>query len=201
VITFLPMRQMTPALLLLTSCLPAALLLLPPRAQADILTFNDSTESPTVDLHGSTRMSGSCTGETCSVTITGPAGMFDGGFTNTLVFLSYVDPGTTNISDKFDYELTLHSATITFTSDSETPLGTCPTTQLLFCPAEDGTVQTWNSILWHTLDGKQTVTDTIQFQSDVDAVPEPSALVLLSSCMLGVGLVVWKRRFHQQPEA
>jgi hypothetical protein len=32
--------------------------------------------------------------------------------------------------------------------------------------------------------------------TDIPAVPEPSALVLLSSCLLGVGLVVRKRRFR-----
>jgi hypothetical protein len=37
--------------------------------------------------------------------------------------------------------------------------------------------------------------------TDVSGVPEPSALVLLSSCLLGIGLVVRKRRFHQRPEA
>jgi hypothetical protein len=35
--------------------------------------------------------------------------------------------------------------------------------------------------------------------TDVPTVPEPSALVLLSSCLLGVGLVVRKRRLHQRP--
>jgi hypothetical protein len=34
--------------------------------------------------------------------------------------------------------------------------------------------------------------------TDISSVPEPSALVLLSSCLLGVGLVVRKRRCHQR---
>jgi hypothetical protein len=45
-------------------------------------------------------------------------------------------------------------------------------------------------------DIKTTVTIT-----DVPSGPEPSAVLLLSSCLLGVGLVVRTRRFRQRPGA
>jgi PEP-CTERM motif len=49
--------------------------------------------------------------------------------------------------------------------------------------------------------GTYTAGDVSVSITDISGVPEPSALVLLSSCLLGVGLVVRKRRCHQRAEA
>jgi hypothetical protein len=44
-----------------------------------------------------------------------------------------------------------------------------------------------------------TINTTVTITDVPSGAPEPSALVLVSSCLLGVGLVVRKRRFRQRP--
>ena len=154
-----------------------------------ILTFVDLTDTITLSDTTGRAHGFSCTGESCSVTLDGPAGA-------AAPFLSpregafFTEPGTNVISDELLFPLPASSnapvqpdfsigVTITFISDTEPgSLGMCP---LATCLAETGLVQTAATIEWFNGAGGFLGEDTIKFQSDVSDVPEPpSALLLLA---------------------
>jgi len=168
-------------------------------ALAGTITFVDLTD--TITLSDDTgRTSGfSCIDESCVVTITGPTGT--NAEVGQFITLQWAEPGTNILSDEFCIGLfgctfvPTGTATITFSSDNEAgSLGTCPTNTLTPCGVENGSVQTALTVSWyHQVGSVFTLleTDSIGFQSDIEAIPElASALLLLA----GVGVVALARR-------
>jgi hypothetical protein len=75
--------------------------------------------------------------------------------------------------------------TLVFNSDGETPIGTLSTGSF-----EDGTVQLMGGLAWSN--GTMTLTDTIQFQSEVET-PEASTGILL---LAGIGLLMFRAKLR-----
>jgi hypothetical protein len=99
--------------------------------------------------------------------------------------LDILEPNSQIISDILTNEgfsAATGEYTLTFSSDTESGLGTGRGL------AENGDVQLYGSITWNTPNGP--VTDTIQFQSDIDpptGVPEPISLTLFGAGLIGLG--------------
>jgi len=162
------------------------LCLIAPTATAGFITFHDLTDIVTVstDLGSRVIVGNNCgTGETCTVTLSGPAEArratgWDSGF-------NIYEPGSNKqiVSDILRISTTTNNIDetifeITFTSDSDgAPLS--PVAGLNGVE-ESGAVQFGGSITWGA-PGVPTIFDTIQFQSDVEAAPEPSTLLLVGS--------------------
>jgi hypothetical protein len=168
-------------------------LLLPVNMIAGTITFSDLTETPSIIDGTGGRVSGSCVGESCTVTLTAPFGYTLSSFdVNGGVWM---EPGANSISDLFCVPnvctTTPGSVFVAFTSDGETSLPDqigCLTHPGL-CPAEDGTVQLAGEVFWKN--GPSQIIDSFQFQSDVDSVPEPRSGLLW---LTGVALLSWLRR-------
>ena len=176
----------------------------PAGAVAGTITFFDTVDTVTyTDDTG--RASGSCVGESCSLTLLAPGAVSTG--TVTISFIGggavWLEPGHPfnppfiEISDTFcgapfADPPTCHfinsgglttAVTIEFASDVDNHqpvIFQAPT-------VEDGTIQTAFTITWGGL-----ATDTVKFQSDVvPVVPEPSSIVLLVTGVAVVGLLLF----------
>ena len=109
-----------------------------------------------------------------------------------LVGVLFDDPQLSLPSDIITIDTTQGSPNISIniTSDTEVALGfPAGITTRLF---EDGTYQLMGTV---NFDGS---TDSIFLQSDVDAVPEPGALTLLSMGIVALGGYSWRRRKHSK---
>jgi len=176
-------------------------------AKADVITFNDLTESPSVDFGGSTRISNvgstntthcaSPPAEDCTFDISAPTGYtlssFLGVTFTTGTPSTYVRIGEQNSPVESDYVFAeALSSTIVFVNfHSDTDGGSpfqCSQSQggTNSCSLlEDGTLQTAGFILW-TKPSADAKSDALKFQSDVEATtPEPKAILLvLAMCLV-----------------
>ena len=182
----------------------------PPPPSGLTVTFNDLTDSLTATAVGDTgRLSGGCSfsyslgEETCDTEIVAPSGFqfssstgfpglepFQGGI------LRIGETALTSglLSDEiFAGAPALSLVLLDFGSDLNDNIGSCNATspcQLV----ENGQVQVAGTITWVDANGVP-VTDTVQFQSDVEptsTVPEPTSLVLLAT-----GLAATYRRWSR----
>jgi hypothetical protein len=180
--------------------LPAVLLaflLGPPAAKADTFVFNDLSETPTVSRPGlSPEPCGASEG--CLLVIEGPAGATD---LTTSGPVDIADPGGITLSDAISVDVTssVFSSSppglgVRFVSDfsGESPLGPC----LSFCTlTETGELQTAATVTWLGAGGVTLRTDTVEFVSDTDAVPEPASWLLVLTGLPLLGL----RRLRRPP--
>jgi hypothetical protein len=169
--------------------------LLIPRASASTITMSDLNDVVTMQTDNSSRISGVCSGESCTVTILAPTGT--NGVTSGITQVFLENNGSHNISDQFcngqgpnncqilPNFFSPSSFVLTFDSDGEGgTLGNCPACTVV----ETGLVQSAGSITWSTLSGQ--VVDNIFLQSDVteaSAAPEPSSAMLM---LAGIGLAI-----------
>ena len=171
-----------------------------PAAKANTIVFNDLSD--TIILSGvgpSPEPCPSRTPEECSTLIFAPAGATDltisgGGVID--------DPGGITVSDfitvgRGSLETGALVASVSFRSDpAESSIGPCPPTpftcQLL--GTENGQIQTAGTITWLDSTGAPLRTDTVEFASDIDSVPEPASWLLVLT-----GLPLLGRRRLRRP--
>jgi hypothetical protein len=164
-------------------------------AFANTITFNDLWGAPvSVTLTGVTGATSVCspsgvTLETCTVTVPQP---FPG---NPGVSWSQWDIYDANgtLSDTIAVNVAstngILQATITFSSGEP---GSGLTALGANYVLEDGTVQTVGGIQWFYPPAIGTVVDTIQFQSNDS--PEPATTMLIGGGLLGMGILLRRRR-------
>ena len=193
----------------LVSLLAVALVLALP-ARADVVTFNDLTDTVTATItsstSGSTAKVEECgifsvplkpgmptSTEACLVTITGPA--------NSTSFkaplLTLIGGAGGNVSDAIivlsDFE-DKNKLQVIFASDIDIPgkqeIGLACSSFPTGCKiTENGSVQAGITITW-----SNGAKDTVRFQSDAEGmVPEPSTLTLLGAGLLLIGGYLKKR--------
>jgi len=100
---------------------------------------------------------------------------------------STTNPFMVTFSDFINIVATPSGAFITFESDIE-GVNRFVDCTLVPCTVETGGIQTVTQLLWS--DG---TLDTIQFESDISDVPEPSAVMLLATAA-GLTMFVGRRR-------
>jgi hypothetical protein len=180
-----------------------AIVLMVQPASADTITFSDTTDTISVGQTGSqhgvflintSTGPGDCTSETdqCLVSITSPTGATP---TSSAISLNIAEAGinpTVAVSDYVQAILGTNSYVVIFASDPPAdpngPLGLSP---LAGAPSisETGGIQTAFTLNWS--DG---TSDTVKFQSDLDAtVPEPSAVPVAAT---GCALLVFVNRLR-----
>jgi hypothetical protein len=182
-----------------------AFLLGPPAAKADTFVFNDLSETPTVSGVGPSPVACASPGpEECRLVISAPPGATNVSAIGLGIPFGISEPGNPDperpflappISDEISSSVSISSTftvTVSFRSDSsESPLGLCgPAGPCLL--TENGGVQIAGFVTWLELVfGEPAVvlrTDTIEFASDIDAVPEPASWLLVLTGLPLLGL-------------
>lgn len=180
--------------------LPCMLVLLPQSSLADTIIFNDLTDVLSVSVTDPNReivfLSESF--ERADVIVLAPnnatllnRGLFEIAFIEPNV--PAPDPFNVPTSDSMLIESVTSQSGISFVSDPDAPfVSECA---VITCEVETGEIQTVTELLWS--DG---TVDTIQFQSDVNEIPEPSTVLLLAT-VAGLTMFVGRRRrrMHRAP--
>jgi PEP-CTERM motif-containing protein len=180
------------------------------RADGLNIIFLDSSESPTASVTGtatnrtitnqgcsvqSTSFSNTGVAEVCTLIVLSTNGAEIGDFSPIIGIAEASDPtqmgdlgpviGIRSIGNVIRNEYVLQ-----FISDLTTPLFACNQISNLGCNlVEDGTVQPLGTVNW-----SDSTTDTLQFQSDVSDVPEPSSILLLLTGFAGLRFAKLRRK-------
>jgi len=147
-------------------------------ARADVIVFNDLAD--TLSVSGSARLVFNCPAgtQTCTASLSAPAGTTFNGIDASLEGVNIADPGGLTLSDTLHADppiLPNGSVSLSFSSDLNETGPLCATIFHGCQITEDGTVQPVGSVFW-----SNGSSDVIAFQSDVD-VPEPSSWLLLAT--------------------
>jgi hypothetical protein len=157
------------------------------------VSFLDGTANSTfIDTTG--RAAGTCENYSCTVKITAPQGYT---WSGALLVNVWLNPGTTNVKDAICGEIygfsgqctfSANMVTLQFVGEGAAPLGSFPAGIEL----ENGILSAAGNIYWMNSTGEQ-ITDSLNIESRINKVPEPSSIVLLVG-FLAVGLVICRRR-------
>lgn len=165
------------------------LLVMSTNASAGTITFNDLTDSLTItDRTGRATFSTCPAGktETCSFAWAAPVDTVSASGGPVGNFNIYEDASLQIVSDQLIWDFGLTGGTASFISDTDgVVLTALPGGRSI---VETGKFQNVGGVTWTLKDGT-TVTDTIQFVSDVESVPEPGSIALVSIALLGMAAV------------
>jgi hypothetical protein len=158
----------------------------------DIVSFTTDGAATTARLTTTGCAAGS-EASSCFFSIIGPTGSVSP-VTIDHLNVSLIEPGQTFSSDNLHNTDTgaQGSSFWQFASDGETGLTVLPTA---FTLTENGTAQSVVTLTYHSVTGSILGTDTIQIQSDLDPVPEPTSASLLA---LGGGLLLAAGRLRKR---
>lgn len=167
--------------------------------RSDTFTFQDLTDSVTVSIDSVRSFNFNCVLEDCTLVLGEPSAGAAGTITFSAFPLFISEANGVTLSDSVDAQICAPSIlgcdaaavtaglpVILFSSDVDS--STFPCGLFFSCVPEDGTIQTAGTVTW----GDGTV-DTINFQSDVEAVPEPSSLALLGTGLFSAIAVARKK--------
>lgn len=172
-------------------------------ANAGMITFNDLADGLTFTENTGGRVTGSCIGEVCTLTLLQPqpavAGVGLNFSANVNIFGAPGTPEAGQLSDTFQFICCSNpfpTMTLIFSSDSENgpPLTLLPGA---FTISETGAVQLAGTISYFNANGIF-ATDTINFVSDVEATPEPAGLAL---GLIGFGFIALRMRIRRRHSA
>jgi hypothetical protein len=169
-----------------------ALFFAPLRSSAGTIQFQDLTDTMSVLVSDSSRMSFMCDpNETlgCIVTITEPLGVTLNSVTSPSVNIA--DPAGDLRSDQLLFRGSGRTFLAIFQSDAEAGQPRC--SDVGGCSViENGTMQLADTVTW-----SNGTMDTISFQSDASEVPEPSAFIMALTAI--PALVFASRRPLKRP--
>ena len=172
-----------------------------PAAKANTIVFNDLSDTVTASGPGGSSVpcAAPLVPEQCHFDISPPVGTKE---ERACGIIDISDPGGITVSDfitvgRGSLETGALVASVSFRSDpAESSIGPCPPTpftcQLL--GTENGQIQTAGTITWLDSTGASLRTDTFEFVSDTDAVPEPASWLLVLT-----GLPLLGRRRLRRP--
>jgi hypothetical protein len=182
---------------------------------ADVITINDTTDTVTLSTTSTRYVVVSSTPESGSLNsamaigVSAPTGATFGSTTIPSYFISSAagfpdlqyafvasENGSNQVSDVLAFSTTPFANfpapfALFFNSDGDPPTVTCGQTPHGCNVVETGPIS--GTITWALPTGA-TVVDTITFNSDVNEVPEPSAMLLLFTGLVGLAVYIAARR-------